>query len=352
MKPDVSIIIPVYNVEKYINRCVDSIINQTYKNIEIILVDDGSTDSSKEICDNYKVDNRVVVIHKRNGGLSSARNEGIKNANGDYIMFVDSDDYSEPNYVETMFNTIKELNSDLVVCGYYIEYVKQKITKEIKPESQNKVHDDSNLKESIYNLQMSGCFDVVWNKLYRKEILSKNSIVFEQTGMPMEDFIFNCEVFKNINKVVVIPELLHRYLRQGEETLVRKTDRSLLEKTIRKIDICKNLYSKYDMFDGKHKECFAKECITAMFACVPNMYRNKDLKLKDKINEYSKMISNEDLMCSINLWKPDNTLMKFYVFLLKLENPIFMSIIFGLLFFIRNNFEGLYSKFFKLSLQK
>ena len=123
----ISIVIPVYNVQDYLNKCLDSVLNQTYNNIEIILVDDGSTDKSGEICDKYnEKDNRIQVIHKQNGGLSDARNVGIKNARGKYITFVDSDDYLELDYIEYLYNLIKKYNTKMSICSYYIENIKGK----------------------------------------------------------------------------------------------------------------------------------------------------------------------------------------------------------------------------------
>ena len=115
----VSIIVPVYNVENYIKRCLDSIIHQTYRNIEIIIVDDGSTDSSATICDEYgKKDGRVIVIHKVNGGLSEARNVGIETAGGDYLSFVDSDDFIASNMIECILSKMKMYDAEIGVCAY------------------------------------------------------------------------------------------------------------------------------------------------------------------------------------------------------------------------------------------
>lgn len=111
----ISIIVPIYNVEKYLPQCLDSIINQTYKNLEIILIDDGSTDNSGKICDKYKLlDNRIIVIHKSNGGLSDARNTGINIATGDYISFVDADDFIDKNMYTILFQKINTTNADII----------------------------------------------------------------------------------------------------------------------------------------------------------------------------------------------------------------------------------------------
>ena len=117
---EVSVIIPVYNVENYVKKCIDSVINQTYTNIEIILVDDGSTDSCGSICKEYSLrDNRILVIHKKNGGLSEARNVGLSYAKGNYILFVDGDDYIEKNMIEKLYNTILSNDSDMALCNFF-----------------------------------------------------------------------------------------------------------------------------------------------------------------------------------------------------------------------------------------
>lgn len=116
----ISVIVPIYNIEKYLKRCIDSIINQSYSNIEIILVDDGSNDKCPIICDNYlKSDKRITVIHKENGGLSDARNIGIKKSNGQYITFIDSDDFIHTNYIKELYETLIKTKSDISCCDFY-----------------------------------------------------------------------------------------------------------------------------------------------------------------------------------------------------------------------------------------
>ena len=151
----ISVIVPIYKVENYLKRCVDSIINQTYKNLEIILVDDGSPDHSPEICDNYaKIDNRVIVIHKNNGGLSEARNYGLQIASGDYIMYVDSDDYIEINSCEKLIENITD-NVDIVVGDY----------KEIRNDSVT-IMKHTNLENGKQNLYIR-MFLIEYNLFYK-----------------------------------------------------------------------------------------------------------------------------------------------------------------------------------------
>jgi len=117
----ISIIVPIYNVEIYLEKCLNSIINQTYKNIEILLINDGSSDNSLRICKKYqKKDKRIVLINKKNGGLSSARNAGIDKASGNYLLFIDSDDYIEIDMIEKLYNNIKSNNADISICNFFI----------------------------------------------------------------------------------------------------------------------------------------------------------------------------------------------------------------------------------------
>lgn len=131
--PKISIIVPIYNVEKYIEKCIQSILNQTFSDFELILVNDGSTDSCGEICDKYKkLDDRIIVIHKVNGGLSSARNAGIDIARGEYIGFIDSDDYIHEKMYEILYNNAITYNSDIVICKKEMFMKKRKMNKIIK----------------------------------------------------------------------------------------------------------------------------------------------------------------------------------------------------------------------------
>ena len=167
MEDIITIIIPIYKVEEYLRKCLDSVINQTYTNLEIILVDDGSPDNCGNICDEYaKKDERIKVIHKENGGLSDARNVGIKNANGKYITFVDSDDYITKDYVGYLYNLIKENNVDLSICGIKTIW---KDVKKIKTEKGKTQCLDT--KEAFENMLFAKGIEVAaYGKLYLTEL--------------------------------------------------------------------------------------------------------------------------------------------------------------------------------------
>lgn len=166
----VSIIVPVYNVEAYLDRCLSSIISQTYHNIEVILVDDGSTDQSGELCDQYqKQDSRIRVIHKENGGLSDARNAGIQISGGSYIAFIDSDDYVREEYIGRMMEEAERTDCDVVICGYSKKHASGESFDYIAlPDT----YEGRQIQKNFYDGKPSPeMFDVAWNKLYRKTLL-------------------------------------------------------------------------------------------------------------------------------------------------------------------------------------
>lgn len=163
----ISVVIPVYNVEAYLDRCIKSVLNQTYDNLQIILVDDGSKDESGKICENYmKIDSRILVIHQENQGLSGARNTGIKSAKGDYITFIDSDDYIENDYIEYLFDLATKYNAEISICTHRAIY---ETGLELSRESDKEFV--MNKEEALKNMLYYQDFDVsAWAKLYEKDL--------------------------------------------------------------------------------------------------------------------------------------------------------------------------------------
>lgn len=202
----ISVIVPVYNVEKYIKKCVDSICGQTYKNLEIILVDDGSTDSSGKISDELaEEDRRISVIHQKNGGVSRARNAGLDKATGDYIAFVDSDDYLSLNMYECLLKSMKENDADIVRCGIKNVHEGEKVK---QFETVDSIVELS-LAEMIDGLKNRRTKLVVWNALYKKEIISELRFV---PDVIYEDVFFTNAVLKKHHSEILVNVPFYRYL--------------------------------------------------------------------------------------------------------------------------------------------
>ncbi|MBX4258632.1 glycosyltransferase [Clostridium estertheticum] len=206
--PLISIIVPIYNVEVYIRNCVDSILGQSYENLEIILVDDGSPDNCGDICDEYRSkDKRIKVIHKKNGGLSSARNAGIDIASGDYLGFIDSDDWIERDMYESLYNAIIEHKADISVCGRYI-VEGDKITT-ISDSEKAQVFTRSEALSELVLDEYSGMKNFAWDKLYKKELF--DDIRYPE-GKYYEDIFTTYKLFSKSNKIVDIKSPKYYYL--------------------------------------------------------------------------------------------------------------------------------------------
>lgn len=210
MEHKVSIIVPIYNVEQYIRKCVDSILNQTYDNLEIILIDDGSPDECGKICDEYAdINSRIKVIHKKNGGLSDARNAGLKICTGEYITFVDADDYLLPNHVADLLSNIK--NADICISGYCTLY-DGTIQKPNYKFERTEYKDDKkiNLVEHLLlgkanNQEFPFHLMPVWKNLYRSDFLKENDLTFvSERKIYAEDFIFNLSAYYLSKSIVLI----------------------------------------------------------------------------------------------------------------------------------------------------
>lgn len=248
IKQLISVIIPVWNGDNnYLEKCIQSIINQTYANIEIILVDDGSNNGNAKICDEYsKKDNRIIVIHQENQGVSMARNNGIKVANGEWITFVDADDYIEPDFCKRMLSAIENTNAQCVQCAYNRVY-NDKIEK-IKKE-QNFLINREQFIEGILYVQ-SG-FGFCHMKLWKTSIIKENNIQFNSKLKVSEDAMFCLEMSKHIENVYFLNELLYNY-RFNSESVVRKYDENYVEKYFKAIKTVKEYVQ--NNYDNKYKK--------------------------------------------------------------------------------------------------
>lgn len=204
----ISVIVPVYNAEKYLGKCIESIINQTYKDIEIILVNDGSKDDSLSVCNDYaKIDSRIRVVDIDNSGVSCARNTGIFYATGKYIQFVDSDDYINLDMTEKLFNAAQEHDVDLVVCGYNTIVNGECTKNQIISSYLNKALTEKDV--NVTDLFNTSFFNSPWNKLYKKALITSE---FKEDFKIGEDLLFNLDYLQNIDKFSVLDECLYNYV--------------------------------------------------------------------------------------------------------------------------------------------
>lgn len=240
MNSKISIIIPVYNAERYLQQCINSLCNQTYKNIEVIVVNDGSTDGSEDILKFYEqIDTRIKIINKENGGVSNARNLGLKNISGEFLMFLDSDDWIEENTCEIVINEILENNADVVLWNYTREFDGTSKDKIIFDEDKivftDKKLDDLHRRfvglygEELSKPENADSVVPVWGKLYRVSTIKNSEAKFVDTTIvgTSEDALFNLQVFGFVRKAVYIKKCLYHY-RKEDTSFTKKYKKNLV----------------------------------------------------------------------------------------------------------------------------
>lgn len=308
----VSIIIPIYNAETYLAQCLDSLLNQTYENIEIILVNDGSTDGSNEICKQYvQKDSRVRLYFQKNAGVSVARNTGISNSTGNYILFVDSDDWVDKDYVNLM---IEKLNKyDSIICGYTEEYVNERFYHKA---AESIITENSAIAiKKVINNTYGG---YIYNKAFKKEIISKYNIRFHNDIHMCEDMLFVIEYLKKCNNIYVLNKCLYNYRMRKSSAVWQKGDKYLT--IFRAYDLIENslnndsfielinyrkLFSYFTLNSSqKLKIDISKREIKKMLSDVMNSKLiSKKNKLKLFFLKKNKFIYNGYLFLKINKYK-------------------------------------------------
>lgn len=281
----ISIIVPIYNVEEYLDRCVDSIVNQTYTNLEIILVDDGSPDNCPQMCDDWvKKDNRIKVIHKENGGVSSARNVGLDSATGKYIGFCDPDDIMNNCMIEYMYESLKKGDTDCCICSFesFSEYIdKDELTQE---NVVKKIFKDEGIFEYLFEKQ-NKLLGSVWNKLFKVSLLyGKN---FDESLSFGEDYVFTFEFLLKCNSVSIIesPNLYYYCVRENSAT-----------KTIDSNQYYSLFFQKKRLYEECIKK-FQKDEIKRIFeTAYVNMLKDTYLNVNDGDAELIKKFAKKSLI--------------------------------------------------------
>ena len=263
--PKVSVIVPVYNVEEYLERCLDSLVNQTLKDIEIIIVNDGSTDGSKEKIQKYiNTYKNIVYLEKKNGGLSSARNYGIPYAKGEYIGFVDSDDYVELTMYEKMYNKAIEEKSDMVECDFIWEYPNK------KREDIGKVY--SSKKEAIIEARV-----VAWNKIIKKDIIEKTKITFPE-GLRYEDIEFFYKIVPYLDKISFVKETLVHYIQR--ESSIANTQNERTGEIFKIWENVLNYYIENNIFNEYRSELEYSYTRILLCSSLKRIIKVKDRKVR------------------------------------------------------------------------
>lgn len=293
----VSVIVPVYNTERYLRKCIDSIVNQTYRDLEIILVDDGSTDNSGEICDEYSAkDSRVKVFHIENSGPSKARNTGIKSMTGNYVMFVDSDDWIDDDTVEKVMSAFKKYGGDLLIfemrniignskvdCKLFEENVRFFESEQISFLEDILIVPEKYTSSSVLNLTGAVC------KVYNKNMIA--GCEFPEDMCHAEDYCFIAMVLKKAEKISYIDDVLYNCVVR-KDSLSHKTNTSIVESNALIVNWFKSFYEGYKSYEMINELCFRYYSETV---CVLQRYETANKKeRKVLINEFLKLIGKTE----------------------------------------------------------
>ncbi len=291
-KEVLSVIVPIYNASQKIEACVRSIMKINIQDMEVILVDDGSTDASLHICNKIKeFDSRIKVYSKVNGGVSSARNFGINKAKGRYVFFIDSDDYIEGEKVSTLLKKIEE-NTEVLLFSYMREnQLSQQVVEEVEV---TEVINKSDLKRKMEDNSYLNSFGFVWNKIYSLDVIKRNNIFFEESFSEREDLMFNLEFFDKVNYIVESNLCIYHYIQYEDSLSKRKVGKEAIERLAIKLE---NDYRSNSLCSLKIKNSIMTSVLSdyIIIDILSTKQKSKDMKRDFKeILKYDKYVINHE----------------------------------------------------------
>lgn len=323
----ISIITPVYNVEKYLKKCIDSILNQTLNDFELFIVDDGSVDNCGRIADEYaKRDSRVTVIHKKNGGAPSARNEGIKRAKGKYMYFPDSDDWIEEDYLEKLYNIAEKYDSDMVISGFTMEYFENNKEQSYKVSVPQKIYGNKKeVRDNIHSYFNNMMMAVPWNKLYKSSYIKNKQLLFP--NLKWDDLHFNMEVIKDISNIAISESSGYHFFRSraGSETTT-VFDGMLYKKRREQFEHIMEVYNYWEKKEENIIEILYGYYASRLIQCIQEIsISNKTNKEKRRL--ISEIINNEFNYKAIKYGKIESKLLKIAILPVKFRSTILCVIL-------------------------
>ncbi len=341
----ISIIMPVYNVEKYVAKAIESILAQTFKDYEFLIVDDGTKDKSGEICDEYaKKDSRIRVIHKENGGAPSARNTAIEMAKGKYVYFLDSDDWAEPQMLSDMYMLAERNHAHLVVCGYYIDtyYGTKHISEKIAED--NQVYTDANtFREQSYRYFDCNMLYTPWNKLYSMKLIKKYQLRFPDTLW--DDFPFNLSYLQHVERVVVTNQAYYHFIRARSDSETSAYTADMYKKREEEHGWMLALYKEWGIDSGETMEMVERRYIERMIGCIANVTSSKcTLSGKERRQEIKKMLHNPRVDEALAVAKPRSVYMKLMLVPVRLKNTWLTWLESAVITFVKEKNTKLFAK--------
>lgn len=344
----ISVIIPVYKVEDYLCKCIDSILNQTFTDFELFIVDDGSPDSCGIIADEYeKKDSRVRVIHKKNGGAPSARNAGIIQAKGEYFYFPDSDDWIEPTYLQELYDIAIKTDAQLVVSGFVMEYYENNSRQSYEVSVSEKNFNEQNIvRKNIHNYFNNMMMAVPWNKLYKANYIRNNSLFFP--NVKWDDLHFNMEVIMDIEKIAISSSTGYHFFRsrQGSETTT-VFDSMLYKKRKEQFEHILKVYRHWNINDKDILSILYGYYSSRLIQCIQEIAISNNKNKKYLIHE----ILNDKLSSkAIKLGKIDSKLLTIAILPMKIKLVSICILTGKIMGFVKNNMASLFYRLKSMSI--
>lgn len=328
----VSVIVTAFNAEKYIAQTLESIYEQTLKDFELIVVNDGSTDSTLSIVDSFSHHDNLTIVNKQNQGVSAARNSALERVKGDYVVMVDSDDVLEPNMLQDLFDTADQKGADIVVGAYTNVNLYQKLT--LLRECPRLEETTSNVADFAIDLFKHQLLSPVWNKLYRRSFVKDFNFENLQVG---EDLVFNLKLLQKSAKIEYVPIPIYRYFSRGNGSILNRYQSNIAANA--KVQYL-TWYSFLNTIPPRryNKKFFLRAlCFELNFSVFKNIYREKSpLNFFDRSQYIENNILNDlEFSDFIKKYKADGILRKFYVQLYKLNSAFILNLAFSLLYFVQ-----------------
>lgn len=323
-----SIIVPVYNCQDYIERCIESVMNQNTKDIELILVNDGSTDNSKLIIEEYKKDNDLIkLINKKNAGVSAARNDGLKEATGKYILFLDADDFVDENYIKEINEILKQhKETELVNFGFYsdVEDMEFNNLSRDKITYKEKYYKDKKaLKKDFIELWDNTMMYNIWNKVYLRKIIEENDIKFPNYNWG-EDIEFNRLYLNVINNMYNSNKCFYHYVREREGAATKNYKPEIFNTRKKEFKEFNEYFESWKIKKENYYEFSCRRYIERVLGCIENVYCS-DMNFKERYNEIKKMIKDPITRETLKYAEPKSKKIKIMLIPIKLKlTPITM----------------------------
>lgn len=348
-KPLISVIVPVYNGEKFLPACLDSICNQTLQELEIIVVDDGSTDGSGCIADEYAVkDARIRVIHQRNGHLSVARNTGLSVIKGDFVSFIDADDWIDREMLNSMYTTMVSDSLELVITGVRVEYPAENRFYCQRTDNYLKARTREEIKTLYFRLKELCLFNYAWNKLYRVSFLQANKLSFT-VEPPYEDESFNMEVLMKASSIGVLPETPYHYMRYDNGSIVASYKADMLKAYEDKCNIYHRFFTHMQIPAEWVKLFLQEGWWQAYCGYVQSLYKkNAGLSRKKRLKLIEQFIyQNRSFQDLVSVIQPHDRIEKVFHTLSQHGSPWQIDLMYSVLFYLRYHLKGVYRSYRK-----